>query len=81
MLAKALQETLLPGLTSPPAAFDPDFEPFDHELLGALGFQVLTQEPHHTIAAGIQTLLYMPCCPRELYGVVLVSTSISQHRS
>jgi hypothetical protein len=69
-LAVALVQHLLPGLSTKPAAFDPDFEPEDVELLEGLGFAVPASPPSHT-AAG-PTLLYMPCCPRDLYSDVLV---------
>lgn len=71
-LAVALQQHLLPGLTTPPTAFDPEFEPPDVELLSRLGFAVPPLEPGHAVTG--PTLLYMPCCPRHLYSDVLVRT-------
>lgn len=72
-LAVALQQHLLPGLTSPPTAFDPDFEPADVELLSRLGFAVPPLEPGHAVTG--PTLVYMPCCPRHLYSDVLVRSA------
>lgn len=72
-LAVALQQHLLPGLTSPPTAFDPDFEPADIELLSRLGFAVPPVEPGHAVTG--PTLVYMPCCPRHLYSDVLVRSA------
>lgn len=69
-LAVAVVQHVLPGLGSKPVAFDPEFEPEDVELLKGLGFAVPISQPSHT-AAG-PTLLYMPCCPRDLYSDVLV---------
>lgn len=70
-LAVALQQHMLPGLTIKPTAYDPEFEPADVELLDSLGFTVPACEPNHMVTA--PTLLYMPCCPRQLYSDVLVS--------
>lgn len=69
-LAVALRQQLLPGLSSRPAAFDPEFEPADIQLLQGLGWTVPDGEPSH-VATG-PTLYYMPCCPRQLYSDVLV---------
>jgi hypothetical protein len=70
-LAVALQQQMLPGLTRKPTVFDPEFEPADIELLDSLGFVVPPNEPSLTVTG--PTLLYMPCCPRQLYSDVLVS--------
>jgi hypothetical protein len=70
-LAVALHQQMLPGLTCRPTAFDPEFEPADVELLDSLGFTVPPSQPSLTVTG--HTLLYMPCCPRQLYSDVLVS--------
>jgi hypothetical protein len=62
---------MLPGLTSKPLAYDPEFDAADVELLGSLGFVVPSNEP--SLAVTGPTLFYMPCCPRQLYSDVLVS--------
>jgi hypothetical protein len=72
-VAAALQQSLLPGLTSQPTAYDPDYDDFDRALLSQLGFKALKEEPSYDIASSGAALLYMPCCPRELYTAVLVS--------
>ena len=69
-LAVALHRHMLPGLTSKPLAFDPDFDQGDVALLNSLGFDVAAAEPSHAVRG--PTLLYMPCCPRQLYSDVLV---------
>lgn len=74
VLAVALWRHMLPGLAHKPTAYDPEFDDFDRQLLTSLGFQVLDQEPPHIVTA--RTLMYMPCCPRQLYSQVLVSSSL-----
>jgi hypothetical protein len=75
-MAVALQQSLLPGLIDQPTAYDPDYDQFEHALLGELGFKVLKDEPSYDVASRNAALLYMPCCPRELYPAVLVSRSV-----
>ncbi|WIA08397.1 hypothetical protein OEZ85_007836 [Tetradesmus obliquus] len=74
-LAVALQQSLLPGLASAPAAYDPEYDSFDHALLRELGFEVLADEPGFGVAHSGPALLYMPCCPRELYAAVLAANN------
>jgi hypothetical protein len=73
VMAVALKQALLPNLTSKPTAYDPDYDRFDHALLGQLGFRALQEQPSYDVAGSGAALLYMPCCPRELYAAVLVS--------
>lgn len=80
-LAVALHQALLPGLASAPAAYDPDYDSFDRALLRELGFEVLADEPSYGVAGSGPALLYMPCCPRELYAAVLVSSGVDAVRS
>jgi hypothetical protein len=75
VIAVALQQTLLPNLTSQPSAYDPDYDQFDLALLRQLGFRALQEQPSYDVAGSGAALLYMPCCPRELYAAVLVSGS------
>ncbi|WIA28459.1 hypothetical protein OEZ86_011003 [Tetradesmus obliquus] len=74
-LAVALHQALLPGLASAPAAYDPDYDSFDRALLRELGFEVLADEPSYGVAGSGPALLYMPCCPRELYAAVLAANN------
>lgn len=61
-----------------PLATDPDFDAFDVELLNSLGFRAHSgpADPLALLPQGggprSRTLLYMPCCPRELYTDMLV---------
>eukprot|EP00879_Flechtneria_rotunda_P009819 GHRR01010269.1.p1 GENE.GHRR01010269.1~~GHRR01010269.1.p1 ORF type:complete len:411 (+),score=124.71 GHRR01010269.1:983-2215(+) len=68
-LATALHRHLLPSSQQQPGAWDPDFDSFDAELLTSLGFRVATS--HTSLPVSCPTLLYMPCCPRDLYSQVL----------
>jgi hypothetical protein len=72
-MAVALKQALLLNLTSQPIVYDPDYDQFDHALLSQLGFRALQEEPSYDVTGSGAALLYMPCCPRELYATVLVS--------
>jgi hypothetical protein len=74
VLATALHQALLTGLHSPPLAWDPAFGQFDRQLLATLGFAAPEEAPDLALPNGVgAALFYMPCCPRELYGELLVS--------
>jgi hypothetical protein len=78
VMAVALKQALLPNLSSQPTAYDPDYDQFDRALLGQLGFRALQEQPSYDVAGSGAALLYMPCCPRELYAAVLVSVRVVQ---
>lgn len=72
-LVLIVQQELLPGLTSPPMVFDPEFDQFDCQVLESLGMKVSSTADgcrHGRVSS--PTLVYMPCCPRDLYDDILV---------
>lgn len=72
-----LRDTLLPGLAAPPVLFDPAFDSFDRQLLQQLGCEVLEQDCGCAWPVSCPTLVYMPCCSRELYSALLVSQHLA----
>ncbi|KAL6753053.1 hypothetical protein V8C86DRAFT_3140349 [Haematococcus lacustris] len=60
-LACLLQDSLLPGLTSPPLAFDPAFSSADQQLLSQrLGWSVLQHNEQCARVAAVPTFFYLP---------------------
>ncbi|GAX77148.1 hypothetical protein CEUSTIGMA_g4594.t1 [Chlamydomonas eustigma] len=86
--------SLLPGLTAPPATFDPAYDDMDKALLNKLGIEVLEVNEGGRKAAGTPTMFYMPHCEHTLYedlishnknngllrNVVLLGNSLKQYR-
>lgn len=59
-LAHLLATRLLPGLSSPPQAYDPAFSEADTALLSSLGFSVLNVNQQCAHRAHVPTFFYLP---------------------
>lgn len=58
----SLLQSLLPGLQQPPQLYDPAFSELDHQLLEAMGMQVIDHNEQGSRPVQQPTLFYMPHC-------------------
>jgi hypothetical protein len=67
-----LRDQLLAGPGQLVSVFDPAYDAFDQQLVQQLGLSLLPHDTGCALAVQQPTLVYMPCCERQLYHNLLV---------